>query len=779
MSEHRSGEDLPEVWGGLEGTINRVHERYFDQCDRNGHYTRDEDLDRFASLGIKALRYPVLWERIAPDGLRSADWTFPDRRLPRLRDLGVRPIVGLVHHGSGPRDTSLVDSKFPARVARYARAVAERYPWLTDFTPINEPLTTARFSGLYGHWYPHGRDYATFVHALLNQCRAVVESMRAIRGVIPGARLVQTDDMGHTYSTPLLAYQAEFENHRRWLSFDLLCGRVDLDHPMWPMLQSGGATEADLEYFQQFATPPDVVGLNYYLTSDRFLDERLERYPEWSHGGNERHAYADIESVRVVTDGVSGHRALLAAAWRRYGLPVAFTEVHLGCTREEQLRWILEAWEAATELRAAGADVRAITIWSLLGAFDWNSLVTREANFYEPGAFDCRAPTPRPTAIAHLTRELATRGTADHPTLSHIGWWRRGDRFFYPQVTTGQGPPEATPAPAKIRQSIKERPVLIVGANGTLGRAFARVCRVRGIHHHLLNRQQLDIASAESVDAAFDRWAPWAVVNAAGYVRVDDAELDRERCFRENAVGPRLLAAACARRGARLVTFSTDLVFDGALSRPYRESDPTRPLNVYGESKAQAEREVLSLLPDALVVRTGAFFGPWDPHNFVHLVLRSLARGEPFHAAEDVVVSPTYVPDLVQACLDHLFDGERGIWHLTSDGEISWADLARKAAELKGEDPALVHGQRAHEMGWSAPRPKFSALTSERGRVMPALENALERFLQERDDALEAAEQGPSRVVCGVCGGALNASDGDGRCRLHRERGDGGVAAGG
>jgi len=116
----------------------------------------------------------VLWERTAPHGPERANWRWPDERLGRIRELGLVPLVGLVHHGSGPPDTSVVDPSFPDRLALFARAVAERYPWVERFTPVNEPLTTARFSGLYGHWYPHGQDDRTFVRALLTQCRAVV-----------------------------------------------------------------------------------------------------------------------------------------------------------------------------------------------------------------------------------------------------------------------------------------------------------------------------------------------------------------------------------------------------------------------------------------------------------------------------------------------------------------------------------------------------------------------------------------------------------------------------
>src|SRR5689334_4085045 len=97
------------LWGGVECTVNRVQDRFFCQLSRSGHAARTEDLERFAALGLRVLRYPVLWERTAPNGLDSADWRWPDERLQRLRALGIEPIVGLLHHGSGPAHTSLVD----------------------------------------------------------------------------------------------------------------------------------------------------------------------------------------------------------------------------------------------------------------------------------------------------------------------------------------------------------------------------------------------------------------------------------------------------------------------------------------------------------------------------------------------------------------------------------------------------------------------------------------------------------------------------------------------
>ena len=136
--------------------------------------------------------------------------------------------------------------------------------------------------------------------------------------------------------------------------------------------------------------------------------------------------------------------------------------------------------------------------------------------------------------------------------------------------------------------------------------------------------------------------------------------------------------------------------------------------------------------PSALVVRTSAFFGPEDDYNFVTVALRALAEGRRFAAARDSVVSPTYVPDLACVCLDLLIDGERGLWHLSNQGALTWAELARRAASLAGLDADLVEARPSSCLGLIAARPRFSALASERGLLLPPLESALQRYVRER-----------------------------------------------
>jgi dTDP-4-dehydrorhamnose reductase len=725
-----------ELWGGVECSHNRVGEQYFDQLNRNGHASRLSDLDLFAGMGMRKLRYPVLWEHVAPQSPEQTNWSWSDERLPKLRQLGVEPIVGLVHHGSGPRYTSLVADNFAQGLADFAGQVARRYPWVTYYTPVNEPLTTARFSGLYGFWYPHGREDATFVRALYNQLNGTRLAMKAIRQVNPAARLVQTEDLGETQSTPLLAYQARFDNARRWLTLDLLCGKVNRDHVLWNYLRQAGLSEAELEVFQQDPCPPDIIGINHYITSERYLDEHLIAYPMHTHGSNGRHKYADVETVRVQGVELIGIKSLLQQVWDRYGLPISVTEAHICCTREEQMRWFKHIWDAASQLQDSGVPVQAVTAWALLGSYDWNSLLTQERNFYETGVFDLRGGQPRPTALYGMMKSLAHTGDYQHPVLLTKGWWDREERFEYKHKG------DYIPYPKHLQEhSVREvPPILITGATGTLGQAFARICKGRGLTYKLLSRAEMDIGNPESVAAAIAAYQPWAIVNTAGYVRVDDAEADAGRCYRENTEGPANLAAACRKNGIQLLTFSSDLVFNGKKQGSYTEKDSPAPANVYGRSKMLAEQKVLEILPQALVVRTSAFFGTWDKHNFVYQALHAFVSGNTFTAASDVWISPTYVPDLVQTALDLLLDQESGIWHLANKGAYTWAQLAELAASIAKIKDADLRAVPVGELQLPAPRPQNTALSSVKGDLMPTVEDALYRCVHHLLMEMEQAK---------------------------------------
>jgi dTDP-4-dehydrorhamnose reductase len=197
-----------------------------------------------------------------------------------------------------------------------------------------------------------------------------------------------------------------------------------------------------------------------------------------------------------------------------------------------------------------------------------------------------------------------------------------------------------------------------------------------------------------------------------------------------------VLAQYCADFHLPFLTFSSDLVFDGELDRAYVESAPVRPLSVYGRSKAESEDRVLRLHPEALVVRTSSFFGPWDKYNFATQMLSNLSRHKPMMAAHDMKVSPTYVPDLVHTCLDLIIDGAFGLLHLVNEGSVSWAEFAHVIVKNAGVshrtlDPALIVGRSVCELNLRAPRPRNSVLASERMHMMPPLEEAVARYLNE------------------------------------------------
>jgi len=695
-----------ELWLGIEATVNRTGSEYQDQMVLSGVQDRLSDLERIASTGARRVRFPVLWERVAPHSLEEMDWTWTDSRLHRLRNLGVDPIAGLLHHGSGPRYTDLLDSQFPQKLAQYAGAVARRYPWLEHYTPVNEPLTTARFSALYGLWYPHARDTASFLRTLVHQLRGTQLAMQAIREVNSSAKLVQTEDLGFTRSTFKLRYQADFDNLRRWLSLDLLCGRVDSRHELWDYLLEHGLRERDLTPFLEHPCAPDIVGINTYVTSERFLDGRLEHHNPDQHGGNGRDGYVDLETVRVFGGPIGGFAARARETHERYALPLALTEVHLGCTREEQMRWLLEAYRAALELRAEGADVRALTLWSAFGAFEWNSLLIRQEGHYESGLWDVRAPEPRATALVKMAQHIARGETPQHPVLETRGWWHRSERLTYPPF----GP---------VRSSgVEGRPLLIYGPDNALSQAFARVCQWRGLAFQTLNPLEQGF---EDLNAVLELEDAWAVV---------DVSADS---------GPEVLVRACLERGVKLMSFSSAAVFDGQKGSSYLESDLPNPSSVEGKMALERETLLLEAMPQTLLIRTPEMFSPWNLENPVQAALEAMRSGQPLDMLENLPASwakrhlpglPAFLPDVVQTALELLIDDEKGIWHLSSPGPSSWNELARALGGAEVVDSSTT-------------QKPFTVLSSERAWMMPSFEVALERYLEalRRDDvrALEVS----------------------------------------
>lgn len=716
--------DQLQLWGGIECTVNRVGDIYHDQLVANGHAEREEDLECFAELKLTALRYPVLWERTMPGDLHSADWRWSDRRLGRLKQLEIAPIVGLVHHGSGPPHTSLLDYSFVSGLSRYAEAVAQRYPWIEAYTPVNEPLTTARFSGLYGHWYPHACSDDAFATSLVIECLATAEAMRAIRRINSAAKLVLTEDLAKIHSTPHLANQAAFENQRRWLSVDLLLGRVTPSHRLWKYM---ARTPQLIDWLTQLADapmPPDLLGFNYYLTSERLLDERLKQYPAWTHGGNSRMRYADVEAVRVRSEGIDGPERLLHEAWTRYGLPLAITEVHLGGHREDQLRWVLDSWNIAHDLRGSGVDVRAIALWSLLGSYDWNSLCTRTNGCYESGVFDVRSGKPRPTALAALAKQLATQSPVDTTAIPSSGWWRTEQRLAYKPVSTGLAGRKDLQI-VRLRSHEQQRPLLIVG-DQLLNRAISKVCAERSWPFIEASAEQFADSTIENLAASVNQPAPWAALDATPLAwshNPEEAGTQLDPLF----MGVKQLALQCAQRDIPLLSLSSDGVFNGSLQRRFVESDAVSMHDPRSQRLCMIEQWV-GLHERSLIVRSTMPFHPWCERNLLVQALGRLAVGQPVWAEEDCLFAPTYIPDLVHACLDLLVDSACGIWHLVNREAISLSDVLRQAARAADLSADLVYDCSDPSRDARVTVGRSCVLASERGWLLPPLSDALDRY---------------------------------------------------
>ncbi len=331
-----------------------------DQLAETGHDVRLDDVERIAALGVHASRTPVLWERVAPHApgeprLRRE----PLRRLDRLRACGIEPIVTLLHHGSGPAYTDLLDPDFPDLFADFAEAAARAFPWVRRWTPVNEPLTTARFSTLYGFWYPNVRDDRAFGRALVNQARAIQLGMRRIRTVIADAELVITEDLQRfTAGDPSAEGYVAFLRQRSWLAIELVAGRVErATHPLAEFLRTRcGVRSSELRALVAAATPPALVAFNHYPHSERYLF------------GAPDGEIADVPAVYVAGQPAPRIGPLLRAAAERLHLPHAIGEVHVDGTAAERVRWLAQHVADAPALAVAGIDVRAVGAWAAFAA---------------------------------------------------------------------------------------------------------------------------------------------------------------------------------------------------------------------------------------------------------------------------------------------------------------------------------------------------------------------------------------------------------------------------
>jgi dTDP-4-dehydrorhamnose reductase len=250
--------------------------------------------------------------------------------------------------------------------------------------------------------------------------------------------------------------------------------------------------------------------------------------------------------------------------------------------------------------------------------------------------------------------------------------------------------------------------LVVTGGRGQLGRAVGRLAPGAV----LLDAGELDVVDRGAVMRVLDDLAPDVVLHAAAWTRVDAAEVDPKGARRVNVEGTRNVAEAAAKAGALLVYVSTDYVFAGDDTRPYRETDPTGPRSVYGATKLEGEAEAAAA-GRHLVVRTSWVFG--EGHNFVRSILRAASTRDELTVVDDQVGRPTYTLDLAQGLLALADAGAEGLFHLTGGGEpASWADVAEHALHHAGSATRVRRISTADYLGTAtgpvAPRPAWSVL---------------------------------------------------------------------
>ncbi|TDH27916.1 dTDP-4-dehydrorhamnose reductase [Segetibacter sp. 3557_3] len=282
-----------------------------------------------------------------------------------------------------------------------------------------------------------------------------------------------------------------------------------------------------------------------------------------------------------------------------------------------------------------------------------------------------------------------------------------------------------------------QKPVILVtGKNGQLGNELQVLAPGYPQYEFVFtDLPELDITDESSLDQFFDQYRPSFCINAGAYTAVDKAETDKELTLRVNADAVGYLAKRCAQSGAGFVHISTDYVFNGTGSEPYREDDPTDPVNYYGFSKLKGEEQALQYHPDVVIIRTSwvySFFG----HNFVKTMRRLMSERDTLNVVNDQVGSPTYAADLAKVILqvvDKLAGGKStygGIYHFSNEGIISWYDFAVAVRDISGLS-CNVNPVPSTAYPTPAKRPSYSGMSKDKitrtfGIAVPDWRNSLE-----------------------------------------------------
>jgi beta-glucosidase/6-phospho-beta-glucosidase/beta-galactosidase len=332
-----------------------------DQMEASNHYGRwREDLALAVEVGTSVLRYgPPLHRTFLGEG--RFDWSFADESFAELRRLGLIPVADLCHFGVPDWIGNFQNPDFPILFAGYARAFAERFPWIQLYTPVNEMFICATFSAAYGWWNEQAADDRSFVTALKHIVRANVLAMHAILDVRPDAIFVQSESSEYFHAEdPRAIALAETLNARRFLSLDLNYG-LRVNSAMYEFLMDNGMTRGEYAFFMDNSLKHHcIMGNDYYVTNEHRV----------SHDGSSRSAHE-----------VFGYNEITRQYYDRYRLPVMHTETNIaqGPRGDEAVDWLWKEWANVLRVRNSGVPIVGFTWYSLTDQVDWDTAL-RERN---------------------------------------------------------------------------------------------------------------------------------------------------------------------------------------------------------------------------------------------------------------------------------------------------------------------------------------------------------------------------------------------------------------
>lgn len=268
---------------------------------------------------------------------------------------------------------------------------------------------------------------------------------------------------------------------------------------------------------------------------------------------------------------------------------------------------------------------------------------------------------------------------------------------------------------------MQDKPVILVtGANGQLGKELQEIASSNSLFKFVfLSREDLPIHHFELVRSYFDTVKPAYCINCAAYTAVDKAESEKELAFQVNGESVGVLAAVCKKYDTKFIHISTDYVFDGTATVAYKEDDPVNPINIYGASKLEGEKQALQYNEDSLIIRTSWVYSSHGK-NFVKTMLRLMQEKTEINVVNDQFGSPTYAADLASAIMHIITSSHRsnhnwkkGIYHYANDGIISWYDFAVAIKELTGSK-CVVHPISTSQYPTPAKRPHYSVFNKEK-----------------------------------------------------------------